>query len=286
MSRQWRIIDLITWAETYFKDKGFENPRNEIEWLIRSVLSISRIDVYLNFDRLLSLKELKKIKSFVNRRLKKEPLQYITESCEFYGREYFVNNNVLIPRPETETLIDLALENLKGLSSPKILDIGTGSGCLAITLAAEISNSSVTGIDVSNEAINVANINKSKNKLKNISFKKIDILRQTINDQFDLIISNPPYITKDELVNVIKDVKEYEPLIALTDGSDGLTFYRRFFSIAKQSLKRYGSMLLEVGIDTHPKEVQDIFIKQGFINTRLFKDLNGDDRVIIINNKL
>lgn len=286
MSRQWRIIDLITWAETYFKDKGFENPRNEIEWLIRSVLSISRIDVYLNFDRLLSLKELKKLKSFVNRRLKKEPLQYITESCEFYGREYFVNNSVLIPRPETETLIDLALENLKGLSSPKILDIGTGSGCIAITLAAEISNSSVTGIDVSNEAINVANINKSKNKLKNISFKKIDILRQTINDQFDLIISNPPYITKDELVNVIKDVKEYEPLIALTDGSDGLTFYRRFFSIAKQSLKRYGSMLLEVGIDTHPKEVQDIFIKQGFINTRLFKDLNGDDRVIIINNKL
>ena len=164
MSRQWRIIDLITWAETYFKDKGFENPRNEIEWLIRSVLSISRIDVYLNFDRLLSPKELKKLKSFVNRRLKKEPLQYITESCEFYGREYFVNNNVLIPRPETETLIDLALENLKGLSSPKILDIGTGSGCLAITLAAEISNSRVTGIDISNEAINVANINKLKNK--------------------------------------------------------------------------------------------------------------------------
>ena len=283
MSQQWRIIDLITWAETYFKDKGFENPRNEIEWLIRSVLSISRIDVYLNFDRLLSLKELKKLKSFVNRRLKNEPLQYITESCEFYGREYFVNNNVLIPRPETETLIDLALENLKGLSSPKILDIGTGSGCLAITLAAEISDSRVTGIDISNEAINVANINKSKNKLKNISFKKIDILRQTIKDQFDLIISNPPYITKDELVTVIKDVKEYEPLIALTDGADGLTFYRRFFSIAKQSLKKNGSMLLEVGIDTHPKKVQDIFFKQGFINTRLFKDLNGDDRVIIIN---
>ena len=85
MSQKWRIIDLITWAETYFKDKGFEKPRNEIEWLIRSVLSISRIDVYLNFDRLLSLKELKKLKSFVNRRLKKEPLQYITESCEFYG---------------------------------------------------------------------------------------------------------------------------------------------------------------------------------------------------------
>ena len=283
MSQQWRIIDLITWAETYFKDKGFENPRHEIEWLIRSVLSISRIDVYLNFDRLLSLKELKKLKSFVNRRLKKEPLQYITESCEFYGREYFVNNNVLIPRPETETLIDLALENLKGLSLPKILDIGTGSGCIAITLAAEISNSIVTGIDISKKAINVANVNKSKNKLKNISFKKIDILRQTINGQFDLIISNPPYITKDELITVMKDVKEYEPLIALTDGADGLTFYRKFASIAKDTLKKNGSMLLEVGIDTHPKKVQDVFIKQGFINTKLLKDLNGDDRVILIN---
>lgn len=282
MSQQWRIIDLITWAEAYFKDKGFENPRNEIEWLIRSVLSISRIDVYLNFDRLLSLKELKRLKSFVNRRLKKEPLQYITESCEFYGREYFVNNNVLIPRSETETLIDLALENLKGLSLPKILDIGTGSGCLAITLASEISNSIVTGIDISQKAINVANVNKSKNKLKNISFKKIDILRQTINDQFDLIISNPPYITMDELVTVMKDVKEYEPLIALTDGADGLTFYRRFSSIARDSLKKNGSMLLEVGIDNHPKKVQDVFIKQGFINTKLLKDLNGDDRVILI----
>jgi len=282
MSQQWRIIDLITWAEAYFKDKGFENPRNEIEWLIRSVLSISRIDVYLNFDRLLSLKELKRLKSFVNRRLKKEPLQYITESCEFYGREYFVNNNVLIPRSETETLIDLALENLKGLSLPKILDIGTGSGCLAITLASEISNSIVTGIDISQKAINVANVNKSKNKLKNISFKKIDILRQAINDQFDLIISNPPYITKDELVTVMKDVKEYEPLIALTDGADGLTFYRRFSSIARDSLKKNGSMLLEVGIDNHPKKVQDVFIKQGFINTKLLKDLNGDDRVILI----
>ena len=282
MSQQWRIIDLITWAETYFKDKGFENPRNEIEWLIRSVLSVSRIDIYLNFDRLLSLKELKRLKSFVNRRLKKEPLQYITESCEFYGREYFVNNNVLIPRSETETLIDLALENLKGLSLPKILDIGTGSGCLAITLASEISNSIVTGIDISQKAINVANVNKSKNKLKNISFKKIDILRQAINDQFDLIISNPPYITKDELVTVMKDVKEYEPLIALTDGADGLTFYRRFSSIARDSLKKNGSMLLEVGIDNHPKKVQDVFIKQGFINTKLLKDLNGDDRVILI----
>ncbi len=280
--QEWRIIDFITWAENCFKDKGFKNSRSEIEWIIRSVLDIKRIDIYLNFDKSLSLKEIKTLKSFVNRRIKNEPLQYITNTSEFYGREYFVDNNVLIPRPETETLIDLALQNLKGINCPKILDIGTGSGCLAITMAVEISNSRVTGIDISKDAINIANINKTKYKLKNILFRKIDILKQIINNQFDLIISNPPYIATNELATVMKDVKNYEPLIALTDNADGLTFYKKFSSIAKHILKENGRMLLEVGSGTQPKKVQDIFTKEGFINARLFKDLNGDDRAILI----
>lgn len=284
ISQEWRIIDFITWAKNCFKDKGFKNSRSEIEWLIRSVLDIKRIDIYLNFDKSLSLKEIKTLKSFVNRRLKNEPLQYITNTSEFYGREYFVDNNVLIPRPETETLIDLALQNLKGINCPKILDIGTGSGCLAITMAVEISNSRVTGIDISKDAINIANMNKTKYKLKNISFRKIDILKQIINNEFDLIISNPPYIAMNELATVMKDVIDYEPLIALTDNADGLTFYKKFSSIAKHILKENGLMLLEVGIGTHPKKVQDIFTKEGFINVRLFKDLNGDDRVVLIKN--
>ena len=282
MSKKWRIIDLITWADTYFKDKGFLNPRNEIEWLIRSVLDINRIDIYLNFDKPLSLKELKIIKSLVNRRLKNEPLQYITNSSEFYGREYFVNKNVLIPRPETECLIDLSLKVLKDIPSPKILDIGTGSGCIAITLATEITKSRVTGIDISKKAIDIATINKDRTKIMNISFKKMDILNQVIEDKFDLIISNPPYINKNELPTVMKDVREYEPMIALTDKADGLTFYRRFSSFANQILKKGGRMILEVGLGSHPKKVQDIFIQQGFLNTKLFQDLNGDDRVLLI----
>ncbi len=282
MSKKWRIIDLITWADTYFKDKGFLNPRNEIEWLIRSVLDINRIDIYLNFDKPLSLKELKIIKSFVNRRLKNEPLQYITNSSEFYGREYFVNKNVLIPRPETECLIDLSLKVLKDIPSPKILDIGTGSGCLAITLATEITKSRVTGIDISKKAIDIATINKDRTKIMNISFKKMDILNQVIEDKFDLIISNPPYINKNEFPTIMKDVREYEPMIALTDKADGLIFYRRFSSFANQILKKGGRMILEVGLGSHPKKVQDIFIQQGFLNTKLFQDLNGDDRVLLI----
>ena len=197
--KKWRIIDLINWAEIYFKEKNFDNPRKEIEWLIRSVLNINRIDIYLKFDKILSLEELKILKSFIFRRLKKEPLQYITNLSEFYGVEYFIDKSVLIPRPETEILVDLAKENLKGIKYPKILDIGTGSGCIAISLALENYNYKVIGIDISKKAIGVANENKARNKVENVSFLKMDILNQIPDDMFDLIISNPPYISKKEL---------------------------------------------------------------------------------------
>ena len=130
--KKWKIIDLINWAEVYFKAKKFEHPRIEIEWLIRSVLKINRIDIYLNFDQILSDQELKILKTFIQRRLKREPLQYITNSSEFYGLEYYINENVLIPRPETEMIIDIAEKALLNKKKPKVIDIGTGSDELEI----------------------------------------------------------------------------------------------------------------------------------------------------------
>ncbi len=282
MPKKWRIIDLINWAEVYFKQKSFKYPRVEIEWIIRDVLNINRIDIYLNFDRVLYQKELKLIKRFIKRRIKREPFQYITKSAEFYGIEFYVNKKVLIPRPETEKLIDLAKVKLSHLNNPSILDIGTGSGCIAITIALEKSGCEVIGIDISRNALKIANKNKNKYNLKNVRFFEMDILTQIPQNRFDLIISNPPYVSKKEFPNLMKDVRDYEPKIALTDFSDGLHFYRRYSKIAKDILKKDGKMILEVGIGSHPKKVKQIFKDQGYKNARLFKDYNGDFRILLV----
>ncbi len=280
--KTWRTIDLINWAESYFKEKGFENPRSEIEWLLRSVLDCSRMDVYLRFEEPLSKTQLATLRAMVKRRLEREPLQYITGSCDFYGREFSVNKHVLIPRPETERLIDTALDKLRGIDSPNILDIGTGSGCIGTTLGLEIPNSTILGIDISADALGIANKNKENLNAENVFFEEMNILKQVPERQFNLLVSNPPYIPKGEMEGLMKDVQAFEPSIALTDQKDGLTFYKRFAEIGKDLVKSEGWMILEVGLGEHPNEVKNIFIESGYPNTELLKDYNDDDRVLLI----
>ena len=282
MPKTWRVIDLINWAESYFKEKGFENPRSEIEWLLRAVLKCNRMDVYLRFEEPLSQSQLATLRSWVKRRLEREPLQYITGFCDFYGREFSVNEHVLIPRPETERLIDTALEKVKGLDSPSILDIGAGSGCIATTLGLEIPGSTILGIDVSEDAIGIANKNKEKLEAENVSFQKMNILEQRPEGEFDVLVSNPPYIPKGEMDGLMKDVKDFEPTVALTDQKDGLIFYKRFAEVGKEVVKSGGWIILEVGLEDHPSAVKNIFSESGFPDTELIKDYNGDDRVLVI----
>ena len=282
MPKTWRVIDLINWAESYFKEKGFENPRSEIEWLLRAVLKCNRMDVYLRFEEPLSQSQLATLRSWVKRRLEREPLQYITGFCDFYGREFSVNEHVLIPRPETERLIDTALEKVKGLDSPSILDIGAGSGCIATTLGLEILGSTVLGIDVSEDAIGIANKNKEKLEAENVSFQKMNILEQRPEGEFDVLVSNPPYIPKGEMDGLMKDVKDFEPTVALTDQKDGLIFYKRFAEVGKEVVKSGGWIILEVGLEDHPSAVKKIFSESRFPDTELIKDYNGNDRVLVI----
>ena len=282
MPKTWRVIDLINWAESYFKEKGFENPRSEIEWLLRAVLKCNRMDVYLRFEEPLSQSQLATLRSWVKRRLEREPLQYITGFCDFYGREFSVNEHVLIPRPETERLIDTALEKVKGLDSPSILDIGAGTGCIATTLGLEIPGSTILGIDVSEDAIGIANKNKEKLEAENVSFQKMNILEQRPEGEFDVLVSNPPYIPKGEMDGLMKDVKDFEPTVALTDQKDGLIFYKRFAEVGKEVVKSGGWIILEVGLEDHPSAVKNIFSESGFPDTELIKDYNGDDRVLVI----
>jgi release factor glutamine methyltransferase len=281
MPKIWRIIDIVEWAEIYFKEKDFDSPRLEIEWLLCALLDCNRIDIYLRFEEPLSKQQLKKLKTWISRRIKKEPLQYITGSCDFYGRDFIVNPNVLIPRPETERLIDIALNKLDNSSELRILEVGTGSGCIAVTLGLEIPNSYIYAVDISPNALEVANINKQRQKAENVNFLEMDILKFIPDETFDCLISNPPYIPKEELKVLMKDVKDYEPLIALTDNSDGLIFYKKFADIASNIIKPGGYIILEVGLKDHPKLVSRLFSELGY-ETQLEKDFNGDDRVIII----
>ena len=283
MKETWRIIDLIKWGEKYFKQKGFINPKNEIEWLICDLLNCKRLDIYMRFDEPLSISQLTKLRSWIKRRSSKEPNQYIKGSCDFYGRQFIVNQKVLIPRPETERIIDIALDHLENNAGSFILDIGTGSGCLGITIALEKVDSIVKGIDYSNEIINIAQRNSDNLNAKNISFARMDILKELPNRSFDLILSNPPYISRTEYRVLMKDVKDFEPELALTDSNDGLTFYKRFANVLNELLSKDGMLIIEVGLGSHPLQVKNIFENAGYKNIKTFDDYNGDQRVITIN---
>ena len=282
MPKVWRIVDLIQWSESYFREKSHQNPRLEIEWMLRSLLNCERLDLYMRFDEPLSASQLSTLRGWVKRRSKNEPLQYITESCEFFGREFFVDTRVLIPRPETERLIDEAIKSIKHVRSPNILDIGTGSGCIAITLAKEIKNSNVIGIDKSIGSLQVSKKNSAELNVENVTFFEMDILNQYPKEKFDLVISNPPYVPKSEMSGLMNDVKDFEPEIALTDFDDGLTFYKRISKIIPHILKDDSSCILELGIGNHPENVLSIFKQSGYSNLETINDYNGDKRVLSI----
>ena len=285
IDKVWRIIDLINWGEKYLKEKSIENPKIEIELFLQHLLKCKRIDLYLQFETIVKPENLAILRKWITRRINYEPIQYILGYSEFYGRPFIVNKNVLIPRPETEILIDISIEELKNVNNPTILDIGTGSGCIAITVALEIPLSTIIAIDIDERAISVAKNNVEKHGVKNIEFIITDIFHEKINRKVDMLISNPPYIAKEEVPGLMKDVKDYEPLIALTDNNDGLMFYRKIAEIMPSILKENGTAIVEVGIEDHPNRVENIFRERGFDEIKKRLDLNKDTRAIVIKNK-
>ena len=278
--KPWRIIDVINWGVDYFENKSLENPRLEIEIFLQHILDCKKIDLYINFENEVSSHDLITLKGYIKRRLENEPSQYIVGKSNFYGRDFYVDDNVLIPRPETEILINACIEFLSMKDNPEIIDIGTGSGCIGITLAKEIPSSNVIAIDCSEKALAVAEKNAKNIGIKNIDFVKSDFLKQTIDLRADLLVSNPPYIPEEDISNLMADVKEYEPSKALTDNLDGLEFYRVFSKKFDPMIKIDGALIVEVGKDKHPLKAKKIFEKSGHVNVEMINDYNGDIRVL------
>ncbi len=276
----WRIIDLINWGEEYFNKNEFESPKQEIEWLLCDLLNYKRVDLYVNFEEIVSTTKLKLLKKWIKKRLKRMPLQYITGNTEFYGKKFFLNSDVLIPRADTERLVDESLECIKQKNNPKILEVGTGSGCISISLALERKDAQILSIDISENALNKAKENAEYHKTTNVSFSKVDILNDLPEGKYDILISNPPYISYDEMKTIMVDVKDFEPELALTDFNDGLQFYTRLSDIGPLLIKKEGWMLLEVGTNDHPKKVMRLFKSKGFKDIDLLKDYNNNKRVL------
>ena len=275
-----RVIDLIGWAEKYFLSKGLKNGRNTGEILLQHLLNYKRVELYFGSEKQLTQDTIKTFHSWIQRLIKNEPLQYITGTIEFFGLELMITPAVFIPRPETERVVEIALQILKTVISPKILDVGTGSGCIAIALANELPEASVTGIDIDPNMLKVAQKNADLHKINNIIFKQMDIQKEIPKESYNLIVSNPPYIPLNEMSDLEKKIKDFEPHIALTDGADGLTFYHRLASVASKILHSNGYLIMEVGQGDHPQKALKLFKNNAFASNKLIQDYNGDDRVL------
>jgi len=277
-TKQWSIINLINWSIKYFQNNNISNARKEIEWILCEILNCERIDLYLNYNQIVKQSRLDKIKNMLKRRVNGEPFQYIIERSTFYGRDFFVNKDVLIPRPETEVLI----ERLK--TRPKcvdLIDVGTGSGCIAITCALEEISENIFATDISKKALNIAKHNVDNYKLNNIQFANHNILTSTFKTKFDVMVSNPPYISQHEMITLQNDIINHEPHLALTDGEDGLTFYKHFSKLFSKLIKPSGIMLLEIGGAHQKKDIISLFPNSKYHLTFL-KDLNGAIRAVEI----
>ena len=272
-------LELINIGEKKLRQKKIESFRLDSELLLSKILNKKREKILINLDQKISKKNFFMYRRLIQRRSKNEPIAYIMEEKEFWSKNFFVNRDTLIPRPETELMVEEIIEIFKK-KRISILDIGTGSGCILISLLSELSNSKGVGIDISKKALIVAKKNSDKHKiLSNIKFlnKSLDA---KFNEKFDLIVSNPPYIKSSEIKNLREDIKKYEPRIALDGGNDGLDLIKKVIYKTKYNLKSKGKLALEIGNEQH-KKVSEILIKNNFKIEKIIKDYKDNVRCII-----
>lgn len=277
-----KISDLLAKAKSKLKAHGVANEGLDSLVLLSHAISFSKEQIIFNPDFLLSEEQVEKFFGLIDRRCKREPVSQIIQKREFYGHDFFVNSNVLDPRPDSEILIEMVLKfYAQKEANMEILELGCGSGCLITTLLKAFPNALATAIDISLEALNVAKINAEKNGvLARINFLNSDLFTAlTKGAKFDLIISNPPYIPTKEIEGLQEEVKNFEPILALDGGEDGLKFYRLIAENSATYLKPDGKIILEIGCGQH-FDVIKIFQEQGFVFVKSQPDLAGIERAL------
>ncbi len=277
----WTISKLLDWATNEFTkiNININSPKQNAETILAHVLNIKRLNIYLQLEKGISEEKLEIIFNMISRRKDKEPLQYILGETEFYGYRIFVNSSVLIPRPETELLVEKIIKEERNINS--ILDIGTGSGAIAIALAKKLKEVTIDATDISEDALRIANQNAMLNCV-NINILKSDIFENVLS-RYDLIISNPPYISLTDYEELPTEIKNFEPRSALLADNNGLFFYNKILQNAKEYLTESGKIYFEIGYD-QAEEITEIAKEKGFSDIRVFKDLNGFDRIMRIYN--
>ena len=285
------VLQVIQKSTEFLTRKGVDSPRLNVELMLSQLLELPRVGLYLNFERELQMAQLDQLREWIRRRAEREPLQHILGNTNFCGYELQVNRHVLVPRPETELLAEhgwIFLNNLaKNLSTspeatPHALDIGTGSGCIAIALAAKSPQSFITAIDISPDALAVAAGNIEKNQMTSqVRLLQSDLFQSIPKDkEFDLIISNPPYIVSSEIPTLDPEVRLHDPMIALDGGEDGLDYYRLLADQARNFLKEGGRLMVEFG-DGQEKSIEKIFLNQMWIVEAIVADYNRKPRFLV-----
>ena len=270
------LQDFIKKNAHYLKQFGIQNAKKELEWFCEKKFHFSLLDIKSkSID--LSNQQTQALKNFIYRRKRNEPFQYIVNSAPFLNYEFYVDASVLIPRPETETMIDL----LKNNHFNNGLDVGTGCGNIAITLKLENIVDSITAIDCSAQAIKIAKKNFKKYNISKIDFLHQDIFKHTFKKKYDLVVSNPPYINYSDYNLLPKDIKNHEPDLALTDFNDGYTFYKYFAKNINELLNPKGKMLLEIGLENTKDRIESFFLNKA--NIIWHKDYNKNYRVLELN---
>lgn len=276
------VLESINLSAKYLSEKGIESSRLNAEMLLAEILKCKRLDLYLKYDRPLTEDETRQYRNFISRRSKSEPLQYIVGKVEFYGIEFSVNPSVLIPRQETEILVDIIIAKHKTDNNLSILDVGTGSGIIPVCLVKNLHQVQITATDISESAISTAKYNAEQNNAsEQIEFVINDILKDKIDyaGKFDIVVSNPPYVSLNEYRSVQPEIKNHEPDVAVTDYGDGYTFYKSICSTAKDILKENGRIYFELG-EGQSGKVDEIMKNSGFAEREITKDYLGIDRVI------
>lgn len=291
-TKTWRLMDVLKQAAIFLENNKIEDARLNAERLLSHVLGIARMDLYLQFERPLSPDERNAYKILLKRRAAYEPLQYIIGETEFMSLPFKITPDVLIPRPETELIIEKAIEEVEHIFGTEkqieCLDIGTGCGNIAISLAHFLPSATIWAIDIDEAALTIARENARRNGInESIHFLQIDAARedfaQKIGKRFDVIVSNPPYISESEFENLPLEIKEFEPKRALDGGKDGLQFYRALSPCLNDLMKEPGIVLLEIGADQAENIIQ-IFSENFAGKIQTLQDYAHRDRIIILHN--